>query len=73
MGALAGNLACTANVICIALRYANLDTIEDGYGINLLPLATFAMDVYEGDPCSCFLPKLGDAGTTPDKRGRLSD
>lgn len=68
MGAAAGNLACMANVIRIALRYANLDTIEDGYGINLLPLATFAMEVYNGDPCSCFQPKLGDAEKTPDKK-----
>lgn len=68
MGAAAGNLACMANVIRIALRYANLDTIEDGYGINLLPLATFAMETYDGDPCSCFQPKLGDADGSPDSK-----
>lgn len=68
MGAAAGNLACMANVIRIALRYANLDTIEDGYGINLLPLARFAMETYAGDPCERFQPKLGDADVTWDDK-----
>ncbi len=54
MGAAAGNLACIANVIRISARYGNLDTLEEGYGINLIPLATFAMNVYAEDPCSCF-------------------
>ena len=56
MGAACGNEACIANVLRIALRYANLPTIEDGYGINLLPLATFAMDVYGDDECEKFMP-----------------
>ena len=42
MGAASGNEACIANVIRMSMRYANLATLEDGYGINLLPLATFA-------------------------------
>ena len=50
MGAAAGNDACIACVIRIALRYANLDTIEDGYGINLMPLSRLASEVYAGDP-----------------------
>jgi len=54
MGAAAGNLACMANVIRISARYGNLDTLEEGYGINLIPLATFAMNAYANDPCSCF-------------------
>lgn len=58
MGAAAGNDACIANVLRISLRYANLTTLEEGYGINLLPLATFAMEVYANDPCDIFLPKL---------------
>lgn len=57
MGAAAGNLCCIANVIRMSMRYANLSTIEDGYGINLLPLATFAMDTYADDPCSVFVSK----------------
>ncbi len=58
MGAASGNDACMANVIRMSMRYANLATLEDGYGINLLPLATFAMDVYGDDPCTIFAPKM---------------
>ncbi len=68
MGAAAGNLACMANVIRIALRYANLDTIEDGYSINLLPLARFAMDTYADDPCDRFKPKMGDSDASFDDK-----
>ena len=61
MGAASGNDACIANVIRMSMRYANLATLEDGYGINLLPLATFAMDTYGDDPCSIFAPKMNFA------------
>ena len=57
MGAAAGQICCIANVIRICARYGNLDILEDGYGINLLPLATFAMNVYAEDPCACFALK----------------
>ena len=40
MGAAAGQRGCIANVIRICARYGNLDILEDGYGINLLPLAS---------------------------------
>lgn len=59
MGAAAGHRGCIANVIRICARYGNLDILEDGYGINLLPLATFAMNTYREDPCSCFQLKGG--------------
>lgn len=62
MGATAGNDACMCSVIRLSLRYANLVTLEDGYGINLVPLATFAMEAYGDDPCTEFLPKT-DAST----------
>ena len=58
MGAASGNDACIANVIRLSMRYGNLATLEDGYGINLLPLATFAMDAYADDPCTIFAPKM---------------
>ncbi len=61
MGAAAGQRACIANAIRICARYGNLDIIEDGYGINLLPLATFAMKTYDLDSCECFLPKVSEA------------
>ena len=58
MGACSGNKACICNVLRLSLRYANLLTLEEGYGINLVPLATFAMDVYGDDPCDEFIPIL---------------
>lgn len=58
MGACAGNESCIANVLRISLRYDNMATLEDGYGINLVPLATFAMEVYGDDPCKIFEPKI---------------
>ena len=58
MGASAGNRACICNVLRLSLRYANLATLEEGYGINLVPLATFALDTYGDDPCEEFIPKL---------------
>ena len=57
MGAAVGNDACICNVLRLSLRYANLATLEDGYGINLVPLATFALDTYGDDPCEDFIPK----------------
>ncbi len=72
MGATAGNDACMCSVIRLSLRYANLATLEDGYGINLVPLATFAMEAYEDDPCTEFLPKTdGGTGTIDDKTRQL--
>ena len=68
MGGAIGNKASMANLVRIAMRYGNLTTLEDGYGINLLALARFAMDVYGGDPCAEFQPKLlGNDRTYDDK------
>lgn len=61
MGAASGNDSCIANVIRMSMRYGNLSTLEDGYGINLLPLATFAMETYSDDPCMVFAPKTSYA------------
>ena len=61
MGAAAGNKCSIANVLRLAMRYGNLPALEDGYGINLLPLATFAMEAYADDPCTQFYPKEYDA------------
>ena len=72
MGAAAGNDACIFNVLRLSLRYANLVTLEEGYGINLVPLATFALEVYGDDPCTEFMPKLlRDDGHTDEKTLRL--
>ncbi len=60
MGAAAGNLACIATVLRLSLRYANTRTLEDGYGISLVSLATFAMEAYADDPCELFMPHCID-------------
>ena len=57
MGAMAGNMALLATVLRVSIRYANIETLEEGYGINLLPLANFAMTVYGGDPCMIWQTK----------------
>ncbi|MBR1547564.1 MAG: fructose-1,6-bisphosphatase, partial [Prevotella sp.] len=71
MGACAGNNACICNVLRLSLRYANLATLEEGYGINLVPLATFAMETYADDPCEEFIPKLLTGNNIDDKTIRL--
>ncbi len=63
MGAAAGQMTCVATVIRNCLRYGNLDLIEEGYGINMLPLATFAMEAYANDPCERFVFKVIPSGT----------
>jgi len=60
MGAASGNTTCISNVLRIAARYSNIDVIEDIYGINLLPLATFALKYYKDDICTAFIPKNND-------------
>ncbi len=71
MGAAAGSDICVAEAIRTTARYANLEVIEDGYGINLLPLATFAMDCYRDDPCTCFLPRCDGDRSYSKKEIRL--
>ena len=71
MGASAGNDACICNVLRLCLRYANLATIEE-YGINLVPLATFALEVYGDDPCEEFLPKLLPGNEMDEKTRQLT-
>ena len=72
MGAAAGCDACIAIVLRLSLRFANMATLEDGYGINLLPLATFAMETYADDPCLRFLPHVrADESEADEKHIRL--
>ena len=60
MGAASGSAACVANVVRNSLKYSDMSTLEDGYGINLLPLATFAMETYADDECQLFNPVKSD-------------
>lgn len=57
MGAAGGSAACIANVIRISLRHANMETLENGYAVSLLPLASFAIETYGNDPCELFAPQ----------------
>lgn len=61
MGAYAGNDCSMTNVVRISLRYGNLDTLEEGYGINLLPLATMAIETYTQENLDLFKPKIKNA------------
>ncbi|HSQ88081.1 MAG TPA: fructose-1,6-bisphosphatase [Romboutsia sp.] len=72
MGAAAGEKTCIANALRISARYANLDIVEDIYGINLLPLATFAMDIYKDDPCNCFVPKVSDQDVSSTEKSLIA-
>lgn len=66
MGAACGQPACIATVIRMAARYGNLDSLEEGYGINLIPLATFAMEKYRDVDCSVFNIKYNTNYNTKD-------
>lgn len=68
MGAAAGQMSCIATIVRTSARYGNLDILEDGYGINILPLATFAMTVYANDPCECFKIKGDSAKSAEENR-----
>jgi fructose-1,6-bisphosphatase-3 len=68
MGAAAGSKACIANVIRVSLRYANMETIENGYAISMLPLISLAVEVYGDDPCEQFLPKEAEEEFTENEQ-----
>ncbi|MCM1089816.1 MAG: fructose-1,6-bisphosphatase [Muribaculum sp.] len=66
MGAAGGSLACIANVVRMAAHYGTLETLEEGYGINLLPLATFAMETYSDTDCDAFAIRFNTDYNTKD-------
>jgi len=69
MGAAGGSEACIANVIRISLRHGNMETLENGYAVSLLPLASFAMETYAHDPCGQFMPqRLDPRNDSPGER-----
>jgi len=51
MGAAAGSPACMAAVVTNCVAYGNLRVLEEGYGINLRPLALFAEKTYSESAC----------------------
>ena len=72
MGAAAGNPACVATVTRISIDYGNMDVLENGYGINMLPLATFAMQTYTDDmvPAAFDIKGAADAGSADNRMQR---
>ena len=56
MGAASGSKLSICNVLRNSAKYNTLDTLEEGYGINLMPLATFSLKHYKDDPCTIFMP-----------------
>jgi len=66
MGAASGHAACICNVIRMAARYGNLATLEEGYGINLIPLATFALTTYADTNCDAFAVNYDNDYNTKD-------
>lgn len=66
MGAACGHLPCIATVLRIAARYGSLDTLEEGYGINLIPFATFALETYKDVNCDAFAIKFNTDYNTKD-------
>ena len=71
MGSAAGCQALICNVVRIQARYANLDTIEEDYGINLVPLLSLAMEKYGDDPCENFMPRLSPGESVSDKDAKV--
>lgn len=58
MGAALGQQSLVATALRIALRYGNLEFLEERYGVNMRPLSRFAMNYYpEPDP-ELFEPQL---------------
>jgi fructose-1,6-bisphosphatase len=47
MGAYTGSLPCIASAVRMSLRYGIHELLDEDYGINLLPLAKFAMATYD--------------------------
>lgn len=60
MAAASGHLASIATVIRLSTIYGNLATLEEGYGINLVPLVTYAIKTYKGSDCRPFSIRSGE-------------
>jgi len=58
IGAACGSEVCMAGALRVSLRYANLETIEEDYGLNLTPLMRLALDHYQGEYAPTFQVKV---------------
>ncbi|MFA4884777.1 MAG: fructose-1,6-bisphosphatase [Desulfotomaculaceae bacterium] len=57
IGAACGSEVCMAGALRVSLRYANLETLQEGYGLNLTPLMRLALDHYQGEYTPTFQVK----------------
>jgi fructose-1,6-bisphosphatase-3 len=57
IGAACGSEICMADALRLSLRYAVMETLTDGYGINLGPLVRLAASHYQGEPAPTFRVK----------------
>ena len=62
IGAHMGNAACVFTVLDISLKYGNLDLLEDGYGISLRKLSSYARANIDAD--ERFYPVVSSAAET---------
>lgn len=73
MGAASGSKVLIANVLRICARYDNLEIIEDGYGISLRPLVSFAEAFYPEEGLKGFMPKIdGEAVHFPEEAKQMA-
>ncbi len=61
IGAACGSEVCMADALRVSLRYANLETLQEGYGLNLTPLVRLALDQYQGSYAPTFQVKAKQA------------
>lgn len=70
MGAHMGNEANILSVVELSLKYGNADLLEEGYGISLRKLSTYAEREVEYD--ARFLPAGADAASAGEEERRIA-
>ncbi len=56
IGASAGNEALICTVIRLCAKHNTLQVLEDSYGINLVPLVRYSMELLKDDDCEMYRP-----------------
>jgi len=57
IGAACGSEVCMTEAVRVSLRYGNLETLQEGYGLNLAPLVRLVLDYYQGEYAPTFQVK----------------
>lgn len=71
IGASCGSLPLICNVTRLCAKYNNLQLLEESYGVNLIPLVSYAMETFKGDDCKLFYPSNNIKDDDTDKELRL--